>query len=142
MKGSGMRAIRVIMACMLLLSIARAAYADQVILKNGDIISGTVINKSGDTLTFNTAYAGDIKINWKEISTLSTDKPVATLLDDDSYLNSSLLPAESGAVRITVRNGKTDETAASAEDGDSSRFDEADIENKAYGLNDILYINP
>lgn len=139
-----MRAIRTIMACMLLLGIARTTYADQVILKNGDIISGKVINKSGDTLTFNTTYAGDLKISWKEISTLSTDSPVATLLDDDSYLNTSLLPAESGAVRITVRNGKAgaQEETSSANGNGSSSFDEADIQNQAYGLNDILYINP
>lgn len=138
-----MRAIRIIMACMLLLGIARTTYADQVILKNGDIISGTVVTKSGDTLTFNTSYAGDIKISWKEISTLSTDKPVATLLDDDSYLNSSLLPAESGAVRITVRSGKAGaQDATRRDDEDGSSFDEADIQNQAYGLNDILYINP
>ena len=126
-----MRAIRIIVACMLLLSIAKATYADQVILKNGDIISGKVVSKSGDILTFNTSYAGDLKINWKEISTLSTDQPVATLLQDDSYLSTSLLPAERGAVRITAR--ETDE---------NPYFDHETIENQAYGLNDILYINP
>lgn len=123
-----MRAIR-ILACMLLLGIANITLADQVVLKNGDIITGKVVNKSGDILTFNTSYAGDIKVNWKEVSTLSTDQPVATLLDDDSYLNTSLLPAERGAVRITSR--ETD-----------GEFDHAAIENQAYGLDDILYINP
>lgn len=137
-----MRAIRIIMACMLLLGIASTTYADQVILKNGDIISGRVISKSGDTLTFNTAYAGDLKISWKEISTLSTDSPVATLLDDDSYLHTSLLPAESGAVRITARNGKSAGAPAKSAANEGAHFDEAEIENQAYGLNDILYINP
>lgn len=137
-----MRAIRIIMACMLLLGIASTTYADQVILKNGDIISGRVISKSGDTLTFNTSYAGDLKISWKEISTLSTDSPVATLLDDDSYLHTSLLPAESGAVRITARNGKSAGAPAKSAANEGAHFDEAEIENKAYGLNDILYINP
>ena len=128
-----MRAIRTFMACMLLLGIAKVTHADQVILKNGDIISGRVISKSGDTLIFNTSYAGDIKISWKQVSTLSTDKPVATLLDDDSYLNTSLLPAERGSVRVTLH-----------EPGDNSYLDKDHeaIENQSYGLNDILYINP
>ena len=126
-----MRAIARIMACMLLLGIANITLADQVILKNGDIISGRVVSKSGDVLTFNTSYAGDIRISWKEVSTLSTDQPVATLLDDDSYLNTSLLPAERGSVRVTVRD--------TPEPGE---FDHQPIENKAYGLDDILYINP
>jgi len=128
-----MRAIRTLMACMLLLGIANFTYADQVILKNGDIISGKVITKSGGILTFNTSYAGDIKINWKDISTLSTDKPVATLLEDNSYLNTSLLPAERGSVRVTLH-----------EPGDNRYIDKDHeaIENQSYGLNDILYINP
>lgn len=138
-----MRAIRNIMACMLVLGIAGTTHADQVILKNGDIISGKVVTKSGDTLTFNTSYAGEIKISWKEISTLSTDRPVATLLDDDSYLNTSLLPAERGAVRITARNDNGKAATDSGGNGkDEASFDEADIQNETYGLNDILYINP
>lgn len=128
-----MRAIRNLMACMLLLGIAKTTLADQVILKNGDIITGKVVTKSGDILTFNTPYAGDIKINWKEISTLSTDKPVATLLDDDSYLNTSLLPAERGHVRVTLQDPGENEYLDK---------DHEAIENKSFGLNDILYINP
>lgn len=127
-----MRAIRLTMACMLLLGIANTSRADQVILKNGDILSGRVVNKSGNTLTFNTNYAGDIKISWQEVSTLNTDKPVATLLDDDRYLNTSMLPSERGNVRLT------------GNDVEHSKADagEPDVENQSYGLNDILYINP
>ena len=111
---------------MLLLSIAKATYADQVILKNGDIISGRVVSKSGDILTFNTSYAGDLKIKWKEISTLSTDQPVATLLHDDSYMKTSLLPSERGSVRISGKDQEGDGT----------------MDNESHGLGEILYINP
>jgi putative salt-induced outer membrane protein YdiY len=138
-----MRATGRILACMLLLGIAKATYADQVILKNGDIISGKVVTKSGDTLTVNTFYAGDIKINWKEISTLTTDAPVATLLNDDSYFSTSLLPAERGAVRLTGKElAVEDEDGAAKEVATDTANETKALENKAYGLNDILYINP
>ena len=130
-----MRAIRHIMACMLLLGIAQITHADQVILKNGDIISGRVVKKSGNTLTFNTSYAGDIKIRWQEVSTLTTDKPVTTLLDNDSYLNASMLPADQGNVRLT---GNDAEKKGTQQDD----IDSQAINNQPYGLNDILYINP
>lgn len=126
-----MHAIRHIMAGILLAAVASLAHADQVILKNGDIISGKVVSKSGDILTFNTFYAGDLKINWKEISTLTTDQPVATLLTDDNYVSTSLLPAQSGTVRLT---GKALEAPEEARD--------ESLDNQPYGLNDILYINP
>lgn len=124
-----MRAIRYFMACMLLSGIASITHADQVILRNGDIITGKLVSKSGNVLTFNTTYAGDLRINWKEVSTLTTDQPVATLLDDDRYQHTSLLPAERGAVRITARES-------------SGEPDHDAIVSKAYGLDDILYINP
>jgi putative salt-induced outer membrane protein YdiY len=113
------------LAALLLFALSPFAHADQVILKNGDIITGKVVNKSGDILLFNTQYAGDLKINWKDVSTLSTDKPVTTLLNDDSYFNTGFLPAESGNVRLVAEK-------AAAEEEDRA----------AHGLNDILYINP
>jgi putative salt-induced outer membrane protein YdiY len=114
------------LAALLLSAVHSSAQADQVILKNGDIISGRVVNKSGNILLFNTPYAGDLRINWKEVSTLTTDQPVTTLLGDDSYVSAGLLPAERGSVRL---NGKDQE-------------DDTELENEARGLNDILYINP
>ncbi|HEY1182089.1 MAG TPA: DUF481 domain-containing protein [Rhodocyclaceae bacterium] len=131
MKGSGMRAIHHIMACMLLLGIARFTWADQVILKNGDIITGKVVSKSGDTLIFKTTYAGDMKISWQAISTLSTDKPVTTLLNDDSYFDTGFLPAERGNVRLFKAQVAQDNTEEHTREPDD-----------AHGLNDILYINP
>jgi putative salt-induced outer membrane protein YdiY len=122
-----MHALRIALAGILLPAFAASAQADQVILKNGDIISGRVVNKSGDILTVNTTYAGDIKINWKDVSTLSTDKQMPTLLGNDDYLKTSILPADSGNVRLSGKDADTPKDA---------------IDNQVYGLNDILYINP
>ena len=69
------------------------------------------------------------------MSTLTTDKPVATLLDDDRYLNTSMLPSERGNVRLSG-NDVEQEKAANGAATDPS------INNQSYGLNDILYINP
>jgi putative salt-induced outer membrane protein YdiY len=122
-----MHAIRHLLACTLLLCIAHTSHADQVILKNGDIISGKVISKSGNTLVFNTDYAGDMKINWNNVSTLSTDQPVVTLFEDDSYVKTGFLPAESGKVRVF----RSEEIVA-----------QENHLHPAHGLDDILYINP
>ncbi|HWV17212.1 MAG TPA: DUF481 domain-containing protein [Rhodocyclaceae bacterium] len=62
-----------------------AALADQVWLKNGDRLSGNVVSKRGNTLTFNTSYAGELKIDWDEVAQLNTDKPVDVMLKDDEH---------------------------------------------------------
>ena len=62
-----------------------SALADQLQLKNGDRLTGTVISKRGNTLTFNTAYAGELKIDWDEVAQLDTNSPVDVMLKDESH---------------------------------------------------------
>ncbi|MGH8744861.1 MAG: DUF481 domain-containing protein [Burkholderiales bacterium] len=59
---------------------AAGAQADTVTLVNGDRLSGKVLHKSGDVLTFETTYAGKIGIRWSEVRALTTDSPLAVML--------------------------------------------------------------
>jgi putative salt-induced outer membrane protein YdiY len=65
--------------------ISSAALADRVTLKNGDRLSGSVIAKRGNTLTFSTGYAGELKIDWDEVAQLETDETVDVMLKDESH---------------------------------------------------------
>jgi putative salt-induced outer membrane protein YdiY len=112
---------------------AAAAQADTVTLANGDRLSGKVLHKSGDVLTFETTYAGKIKIRWSEVRALATGAPVGVMLEGESeprrivlspgsidpgriaYLNP--LPEESG--RGVTYKGRV-ALAASAVRGNSS----------------------
>jgi len=72
------------MLIMSLMGFAASAMADEVILKNGDRLSGTVVTKADDKLVFKTKYAGEIKIDWAEVSRRSASEacrsPVLFLL--------------------------------------------------------------
>ena len=59
----GLAAIAITLLC-----VPGNAFADEVFLKNGDRISGTVISKTGDVLVLDTKYAGEIKINLADVS--------------------------------------------------------------------------
>lgn len=61
------------------------AHADEIHLKNGDRLTGTVISKRGNTLTFSTAYAGELRIDWDEVAQLVTDEAVDVMLKDESH---------------------------------------------------------
>ena len=75
--------------------VSEAAQADEVFLKNGDKLTGTVISKAEGKLVFETKYAGKIEINWADISRLTTDQAVRIQLDDDQMLEGPLTaPAE------------------------------------------------
>ena len=57
--------------CLLLL-FAIPALADQLVLKNGDKLTGTVTKSDGKTLVFKTDYAGDLTIKFDAIQSLTT----------------------------------------------------------------------
>jgi small nuclear ribonucleoprotein (snRNP)-like protein len=59
---------------------AFAAQADEVLLKNGDKITGEVLSKSGNTLEMKTDYADKVVIKWDAVETLNSSKPVLITL--------------------------------------------------------------
>lgn len=62
--------------------ITHMAFADEVVLDNGDRITGKLVRLQEGKLIFKTDYAGEITIQAKKVSRLATDEPVETTLLD------------------------------------------------------------
>ncbi|MFZ0477935.1 MAG: DUF481 domain-containing protein [Terriglobales bacterium] len=56
----------------LLLVLSIPALADQVVLKNGDKLTGTIVKSDGKTLVLKTDYAGDLTIKFDAIQSLTS----------------------------------------------------------------------
>lgn len=54
--------------------------ADQVVLKNGDIITGSVIKKDGAKLTLKSEFLGEVSIPWSAIKSLKSDQELVVVL--------------------------------------------------------------
>lgn len=92
------------------------ARADTVILHNGDRLTGRILHMSPGTLTFETTWAGELKIPRYEVRTIETDKPIAILREPDGRTESVMLrPAEPGTVAVVPQ--PRDGPAAGAPDG-------------------------
>jgi putative salt-induced outer membrane protein YdiY len=63
--------MRYVWLCILLL--ATSAASDEIKLKNGDRLTGTVKSMAGGKVTFETAHSGTLQIAWGEIASLTTD---------------------------------------------------------------------
>lgn len=70
--------------CFCLSLIAAPASADELIMRDGSRLLGTVVKRTDGTLEFKTEYAGTIKVKWAEIAEVVSDKPMEFLLTDDS----------------------------------------------------------
>jgi len=79
-----------------LLLLASAARADQVTLKNGDRLSGKIVNGDGKTLLLKSDFAGDVTIQWDAITGIESTAPLNLTLKDGARLSGI----------VTTRDGK------------------------------------
>lgn len=59
------------------------AAADEVILNNGDRITGKLVDLADGKLSIKTEYAGTLVIEWKQVQSFSTDGPVYLKIGDN-----------------------------------------------------------
>jgi putative salt-induced outer membrane protein YdiY len=75
---------RVTVLCCLLLALCSVpCRADEVLLRNGDRLTGTIVTMEEGTLTFRTSHSGEVKIQWGEIEQLSADDPIKIQLKQE-----------------------------------------------------------
>ena len=71
---------RLFLCAIALLSCCELVIADQLTLKNGDRLTGSVVRSDGKTLVVKTDLVGEVTIALADIRSLTTDKPVYVAL--------------------------------------------------------------
>ncbi|MDP6959654.1 MAG: DUF481 domain-containing protein, partial [Planctomycetota bacterium] len=75
--------------------------SDRVVLENGDVVSGKVIDAKSGTLKLKTDYAKEIKVEMKKVRKITTSKPVWIQKKSGELFFGNLSSDEEGRVRIT-----------------------------------------
>jgi putative salt-induced outer membrane protein YdiY len=76
--------------------------SDEVFMKNGDHLTGTVKATKDRKLILKTSYSGEIGIALADIQRVVTDKPVSVTLDDESKLTGILSSPDGAEMRIAA----------------------------------------
>src|SRR5690242_3907102 len=63
-----------------LLTLAPLACADQVVLKNGDTITGAIVKKDGAKLTIKSEFLGEVSMPWAAVKSIRSDEPLTVEL--------------------------------------------------------------
>ncbi len=103
------------LACFVLLSLcaaAPAARADQLILKNGDRITGKLVKKDGAKVTLKSDLMGDVTVAWDAVTSLSSDEPVTVVLPGGRKVLGKL---QTTGDQVSVVTSGATETAALAQ---------------------------
>jgi putative salt-induced outer membrane protein YdiY len=82
-----------------------AAEAEQVSLKNGDHLSGAIVSMDGKKLVLKTTYAGDVSIDWTEISQFSSDKDTLVVTKADQQRVSGTVTSEGSDIVVATAQG-------------------------------------
>ena len=76
-----MRRTRAYSACLALAALAAwPVSADQIILKNGDRVTGSIVKKEGKNLTVKTDVMGTVTIPWDQVTDLKTGETLNVVL--------------------------------------------------------------
>ena len=68
--------------------------ADQIVLKNGDKLTGKIIKKDGDSIIIETEFAGIVTIKWDAVEKIIADEPVNIKLSDGQLIKGTVATAE------------------------------------------------
>ena len=81
--------------------------ADEVILENGDKLTGKVVRLENGQLVLNTEYAEEITIQVEKVSHLTTDEPMATTLIDGTTRKARVFYRDTTAEDVKPEEEKT-----------------------------------
>jgi putative salt-induced outer membrane protein YdiY len=87
---------RTLLSVFSLLLIACSARADQVVLKNGDRLTGKIVSGDGKTLLLKSEFAGDVTIQWDAITDIESSDNIHITLKDGTRLSG----------KVTTQDGK------------------------------------
>jgi len=69
-----------------------AAWADEVVMKNGDRVTGTIVKQDGKTITVKTDSFGVVTAPWDKVASIKSDQPVNVVLKDGKTLLGTVAP--------------------------------------------------
>lgn len=79
--------------------VAVTGWSDQIVLKDGDRITGEILKKDGETVTVKSKNFGTVTLKWDDVATVKTEQPLNVVLPGDRTVKANI---ETQAGRIQV----------------------------------------
>jgi putative salt-induced outer membrane protein len=79
--------------------------ADQVVLKNGDRLSGKILRFDGKALTLKSDFAGEVTVQWDAVVSLSSEEPLYVSVKEGQVVVGPLVTSGTTVQVATPRSG-------------------------------------
>jgi putative salt-induced outer membrane protein len=93
-----------IVAFIMFLGLSPAVLADQITLKNGDHLTGTVVKSDGKVLVLHTEFAGDVTLQFAAITQITTDKALHVALKNGQTVVGPITTSD-GNLEVAPKSG-------------------------------------
>ncbi len=87
------RCVKFLRFCLAFSILLPVAWADQIVLKNGDRVTGSIVKKDDKNLTVKSEHFGVVVIPWDQVESVTAEKPVNIVLQDGRALQGTLTSA-------------------------------------------------
>jgi putative salt-induced outer membrane protein YdiY len=87
-----------------LVALAGNAFGDQIVLNNGDRLTGTINSADAGKITITCPIEGKVVVDLSNVKTFSTDEPIKIVLNDGTVINQAVNEGDPGTVK-TAANG-------------------------------------
>jgi putative salt-induced outer membrane protein YdiY len=92
-------------AALLVLAFCSKLFADQVVLKNGDRLTGTITKSDDKTLLIKTEFAGDVTVQWPAVQEVSSAQPLHVTLSNGKTVVGPVATADGSLAVTTAASG-------------------------------------
>lgn len=86
---------------------ASALFGDQVVLKNGDTVTGSIVKKDGGKLTIKSEFLGEVSMPWTAVQSIRSDEPLTVELPGDQKLVGKLTTRGDSVQIVTATETRT-----------------------------------
>lgn len=103
-------------AALSVLALGPTLFADQVVLKNGDRLTGTITKSDDKTLLIKTEFAGDVTVQWPAVQEVTSTQPLRVTMINGKTVTGPVTTADGSLAVVTATSGtvsvaKSDVTA-------------------------------
>jgi putative salt-induced outer membrane protein len=96
--------VRIVGVFLALLCSISTCLADEVTLKNGDRLTGTIAQSDGKTLTLHTDYAGDLSIKWEAVQGVESKETLHLEFKDGQTVAGPVTTSD-GKLQVSTSGG-------------------------------------
>jgi small nuclear ribonucleoprotein (snRNP)-like protein len=127
---------RSFLCVVVLLFLATVAAADQVTLKNGDRLTGTIISADGKTLVLKSEFAGDVNVSWDAVTDIESTQNLNLTLKDGKKVSGKVTTQDGKFVVASAAPVAKDTITAVRNDADQAAFE---VETEKMAQSHVLH---